>query len=99
VTYWAVVREPGPAWDHSRGMREQDAWDDHAAFMDGLAEAGFIVLGGPLGDGSQFMHVVDADGEEEIERRLAADPWAPMQLVRTRSIEPWKILLAREEPA
>ena len=97
MTYWVVVREPGPAWDRSRPMRQQDGWDGHAAFMDALAAEGFIVLGGPLGDGWQFMHVVDADGEDEIERRLAADPWAPMQLLRTRSIEPWKILLARDE--
>jgi uncharacterized protein YciI len=99
VRYFVVAREPGAAWDHSRPMREQEDWDGHAAFMDSLAEDGFIVLGGPLGDGSQFMHVVDAEGEEEIEARLAADPWTPMQLVRTRSIEPWEILLARVPPA
>jgi hypothetical protein len=77
-------------------MREQERWDDHAAFMDGLASDGFIVLGGPLGDGSRFMHVVDATGEPEIEERLAEDPWTPMGLLRLASVEPWKILLARD---
>jgi uncharacterized protein YciI len=91
--YYVVVREPGAAWDWARPMRQQDAWEEHAAFMDSLASEGFILLGGPLGDGSQFMHVVDADGEQEIEARLAADPWTPMELVRTRSIEPWRVLL------
>jgi uncharacterized protein YciI len=74
-------------------MREQAGWDEHAAFMDGLAAEGIIVLGGPLGDGSRAMHVVEAASEEEIEGRLAEDPWTPMRLLRTRSIEPWEILL------
>ena len=76
-------------------MREQERWDDHAAFMDGLAEAGFIVLGGPLGDRSRFMHVVDAESEEEVEARFAADPWAPMDMLRTASVERWEILLGK----
>ena len=48
---FAVTRERGGAWDVSRALREQDAWDEHAAFMDGLADSGFIVLGGPVGSG------------------------------------------------
>ena len=78
-------------------MREQERWDDHAAFMDALAADGFIVLGGPLGDGSRFMHVVDAAGEREIEEHLADDPWTPMGLLRLASVEQWEILLARDE--
>ena len=34
-------------------MREQERWDEHAGFMDSLAGAGFIVLGGPLGGGEE----------------------------------------------
>ena len=90
-----VLRERGRAWDGARGMREQERWDDHAAFMDGLAEEGFVVLGGPLGDGSKFMHVVDADGADEVEARFAADPWVPMELLRITAIEPWQILLRK----
>jgi hypothetical protein len=56
-------------------MREQAGWDDHAAFMDGLVAEGFILLGGPLGEGTRFLHVVAATSPEEIEARLAADPW------------------------
>jgi hypothetical protein len=50
VSRFAVARRRGHAWDHARGMREQDAWPEHAEFMDALAEDGFVVLGGqPLG--------------------------------------------------
>src|SRR3954447_2254198 len=92
-TYYVVTREPGPAWDGSRRMRQQDRWEDHADFMDGLAEEGFIVLGGPLGDGTRFLHVVAASGEQEIEARFAPDPWTALELLRVPSIEPWQILL------
>ena len=88
-----VTRAPGPAWDASVGMREQERWDEHAAFMDGLVDDGFIVIGGPLGDGTKFLHIVDAESEQAIEARLAEDPWEPMGLLRTAAIEPWEILL------
>ena len=42
--------------------------------MDALAAEGFIVLGGPLGDGTRALHVVDAESEEEIRGRFAVDP-------------------------
>jgi hypothetical protein len=35
-------------------MREQDDWDAHAGFMDGLVDDGFVLLGGPVGDGMRF---------------------------------------------
>ncbi|MGZ4400973.1 MAG: hypothetical protein ACXVYM_08885, partial [Gaiellaceae bacterium] len=51
---FAVIRQTGPAWDHSRPLREQAQWSDHADFMNGLVEDGFVLIGGPLGDGSSF---------------------------------------------
>jgi hypothetical protein len=35
---------------------DQAAWGQHAAFMDGLVEDGFIILGGPVGQGEQTLH-------------------------------------------
>ena len=93
VTYFAVFRERGAAWDISRPMKEQERWAEHAAFMNALAGDGFVVLGGPLGDGSRILLVVNAESEDAIRARLAADPWTPMQLLRIAGIEPWQILL------
>jgi uncharacterized protein YciI len=91
--YHVVIREPGPAWDADRSMRDQDGWEAHAEFMDALAAVGFIVLGGPLGDGhGRALHIVDAADEEEIRRRFADDPWSD-DFLRIDSIEPWTILL------
>ena len=90
---YAVTVEHGPAWDDSRSLREQDAWDEHAAFMDALVDEGFIVLGGPVGGGNWVLHVVRADSEDAIRERLAQDPWVPMDLLRVKAVEPWEVLL------
>ncbi len=49
MAHFAVTQEHGPAWDQARDLREQEGWDAHATFMDGLVDDGFVILGGPLG--------------------------------------------------
>jgi uncharacterized protein YciI len=44
--FLVVLRRSGPQWDPSRPLEEQSEWSEHAAFMDGLVDDGFIVLGG-----------------------------------------------------
>jgi hypothetical protein len=64
----------GPGWDPARPIRQQDGWDGHAAFMDGLVDDGFIILGGPVGEGNppeETLHAVEAADEDEIRTRLA----------------------------
>jgi len=90
---FAVRLVHGPGWDPGRPIRQQEGWDDHAAFMDGLVDDGFIILGGPVGDGAETLHVVDAADESEIEARLAIDPWAVAGLLRIGTIEPWALWL------
>ena len=83
----------GPGYDPSRGRREQQGWDDHAAFMDALVDDGFVVLGGPLGDGESVLLVVEALDEAEIRTRLAEDPWEPRHVLTVDRITPWTIWL------
>jgi len=90
---FAVRLAHGPGWDPSRPIREQDGWDAHATFMDGLVDDGFIVLGGPVGSGEETLHVVEAADEDEIRARLAGDPWAPAGLLRVGRIERWLLWL------
>jgi hypothetical protein len=91
--YLVVIRERGAGWDATRPRVEQDAWDQHAAFMDGMADEGFVVLGGPLEGEQRFMLIVDAESEDAVTARLAADPWTGMDLLRIASITPWEVLL------
>jgi len=64
---FAVRLVHGPGWDQSRPTRDQDGWDEHAAFMDGLVDNGFVVLGGPVGGGEQTLHVVEAADEKRYQ--------------------------------
>jgi uncharacterized protein YciI len=90
---FAVRLAHGRGWDSSRQIRDQDAWDEHAAFMDGLVDDGFIILGGPVGDGEETLHVVEAANERETRTRLAKDPWAQAGMLRIAAIEPWALWL------
>jgi uncharacterized protein YciI len=61
--------------------------------MGGLVDDGFIILGGPAGDGGETLHVVEAADENEVRARLAQDPWAPAGLLQVGTIEPWALWL------
>jgi len=75
-------------------MREQRGWNDHAVFMDALAEQHFVVLGGPLKYAKhRAMLIVDAPNEMVLRERLAADPWMKAGVLRNLEIYPWEILL------
>jgi uncharacterized protein YciI len=90
---FAVRLVHGPAWDPARPIRGQDAWEEHAAFMDVLVDEGFIVVGGPVGGGEQTLHAIEAADEAEIRARLAEDPWASAGLLQIDVIEPWALWL------
>ena len=92
IATFAVTLERFNRYDLTRDMREQDGWDAHAAFMDALAADGFILVGGPLGDGVHTLHLVEALDEDTITRRLAEDPWSGTHL-RIARIERWEIVL------
>lgn len=92
-TYYAVTREHAERWDASRGLHQQDQWDEHARLMDALVDEGVIVLGGPLADGDHVLLIFHAGSREAVETHLASDPWSQMGLLRTTRIQRWDILL------
>jgi uncharacterized protein YciI len=90
--FLVILRRSGPEWDASRPLEEQSGWAEHAAFMDGLVDAGFIILGGPLADEDRVAHAVEAESEEAVRATLARDPWSETHL-RVDTIDPWTIRL------
>jgi uncharacterized protein len=92
--YFLVREAKGPDWDHTTGRRQQRGWDEHAEFMEALVEQGFVVLGGPIGegDGEDALLIVDAAGEDDVRSRLDGDPWSGTILV-IESVEPWQVWL------
>jgi hypothetical protein len=88
---WSVVHNrPGPAWVGGRGPREQPLWDEHAAFIDGLAERGLLVLGGPYEDwsGSVLLFALPAP---EVRELIRDDPWIPAGVLAEPDVRPWLV--------
>ena len=67
-------------------------------FMDALAAEGFVMLGGPVGegDGENVLLIVDGNSEATIRARLADDPWSQDMLI-VESLEPWSVWLRASE--
>jgi uncharacterized protein YciI len=70
-------------------MREQQDWAGHATFMNALAEDGFVVLGGPIGDGTRrgARLIVRTHTEQDVRDRMADDPWMQLGLLEMESME------------
>jgi hypothetical protein len=86
-----VIRQSGPEWKPDEPLEAQSGWPGHAVFMDDLADRGFIVLGGPIGN-RRVVHVVSAASMDEVRATFARDPWSESHLV-VESIDPWEIRL------
>jgi uncharacterized protein YciI len=96
MSCFAVIREAGPAWADG-GIAAQPAVDDHARFMNALADEGFVLYAGPLAGTEQgrlrALLVINAADTDEIHRRLADDPWTTSNRLRITSVEPWNVLV------
>lgn len=72
--YFIVICQQGPSWDSSRTMRDQQLWSEHATFINGLVDEGFLLLGGPLVDRSRpdddFSPVSEPVGEDRLYRTM-----------------------------
>ena len=90
--FLVILRRSGPRYDHGRPLEEQIGWPEHAAFMDGLVETGFLVLGGPLADEIRTAHAIAAESEDAIRATFARDPWSGTHLT-VESIDRWTIRL------
>ena len=90
--FHVILLRSGPQWNPARPMEEQSDWPAHATFMDGLVDAGFVVLGGPLADEHRVVLVVDAESEDAVRATLARDPWSESHLV-VDTVDRWTIRL------
>jgi uncharacterized protein YciI len=79
--------------ESAREIREQRDWDSHAAFMDGLVDDGFVVLGGPVGHDHGALLLVESGDEQDVRARLADDPWVRSGVLCVGSVVPWLIWL------
>jgi uncharacterized protein YciI len=103
VSYFAVTRQAGPGWTDGKGAFDQPGASDHAVFMNTLAEEGLVLFAGPLAGSERgrirVLLIAEAQDENEIRRRLAADPWLLSQRLVTTSVESWTPLVGAEQLA
>ena len=100
MSLFVVTREAGPSWIDGKGAFDQPAVNDHAVFMNGLAEEDVLLAAGPVA-GSELhrirvLLIAEAADESDVRRRLADDPWERTQLLVTTSVEPWNLLVGAE---
>jgi len=91
VIFAVLVRRVG-AYVPALPLERQVGWLEHAAFMDGLYDAGFFLLVGPLDGTDDVLQIVRADSADEVRGRLAGDPWMGSLLTVVR-VDPWTLRL------
>jgi uncharacterized protein YciI len=92
MAVFVVTMVNGPQWDPAVARREQAGWPEHAEFMDRLLADGTVLLGGPVGDGTDVLVVVEAADEGQLRSTFAADPWSD-RILRICRIQPWQLWL------
>jgi uncharacterized protein YciI len=93
---FAVTTAKFSNWDHTRGIREQPFWDQHAAFADTLVDRGIIILGGPVAgddDDDIALLAVQAPDEEALRSIFDDDPWTVHQVFRIKRVRAWTLWL------
>ena len=96
MAVFAVRTARSTNWDDARGIREQDHFDEHAAFMDGLVARGTVILGGPVdSDDPQdiALMAVQADDADAVRAAFAGDPWLVHGIFRLADVRRWTIWL------
>ena len=104
MEFYAVRQGRGGPSDWTRDLRGQAGFEDHARFVDGLVDSGFIVLGGPLQGEREVLIIVNAPDEDIVRKRFADDPWIQSGMLTLTKVERWTILLdglrgSRPDPA
>jgi uncharacterized protein YciI len=90
-----VIRRYGPPYAPGRPLEEQQDWEAHRAFMNALEAERLVRLGGPLEEREDVLLIFHANDKEEIERRLADDPWTRSGLLSTIRISRWELRIGK----
>lgn len=92
-TYYAAFLRPAAQWNPDKPVREQQLWDEHASFMDGLFESGVVILAGPFADRTGSMVIVKADSASQVYEMFRKDPWTQHDVLVVVDVKEWTIFL------
>jgi uncharacterized protein YciI len=68
--------------------------------LDDLVDKGVVILGGPIGGGSDedvALLAINAADEAELRSIFRADPWAANGVLRIKEVRPWTLWLDSRE--
>ena len=87
MSYWVLEYRYA---DMDARARNREA---HLTYMRGLAEAGTVVYGGPIGDGGGAMVLLRADSLADVQAIVDADPYTAAGVGTEHVIRPWNIVI------
>lgn len=94
----AVFMQPGPNWDHAKGVREQPYWDEHAQFVDDLFARGVLLIAGPFEpEGTGALVILNVNTPEEAHAIYERDPWKHQGILHVAEAREWTIFLDRRD--
>ena len=98
---FVVIRRYGPPYARDLPLEAQQDWEAHRAFMNALEAEGLVRLGGPLEEREDVLLIFRGKHKEEIERRLADDPWTKRGILSTARISGWNLRIGEvaQQPA
>lgn len=89
---FVIIHLPGPRWDSSKSMFEQEGLPDHIAHYRKLLAEGKLLLGGPFMDAKGGgMMLPDAGYTEKELTEFAMDDPAVKNGLLTVQVRPWMI--------
>jgi uncharacterized protein YciI len=88
-----LLFDPGPHWDDTKEIEEQQFWDEHVKFVDNLFEQGRVVITGPIVDYDRIVIIYEAPNESEIRITFKDDPFLKKGILFLESVMEWKVRL------
>jgi uncharacterized protein len=89
-----VLRPPRPTFASDMTEKETATMSEHFAYLQGLLDAGRLVLAGPSLDPVFGVCVFEADDEEEARGIMTADP-AVSSGLQSAELSPFRVSLLR----
>lgn len=101
-TWVALLHRPGPAAPQNGSLFEDPRFRQHVAFLHRMAEAGYLVAAGPLGDADgEGMTILRLPGPGRLgtATRLATQDDASVAGgFFTVTVRPWQVMMRSREP-
>ena len=86
-----LLFDPGPNWDDTKEIEEQQFWSEHVKFVDNLFVQGKVVITGPIVDYDRIVIIYEAKNESEIRITFKDDPFLVNGILYLESVMEWKI--------